>query len=65
MKTTKIIAIVFLVLAGVAGYMRYSESHGLGSSLSSTFSGQPSDNVLIKYEVAVVSVVIGIVLLKK
>ena len=65
MKTTKIIAIISLVLAGVAGYMGYAESQGLGSSLSSAFNGQPSDNVMIKYAIAGVLAVVGIVLLKK
>ena len=65
MKITKIIAIVALVLAGVAGYMGYSESQGIGSSLSSAFNGQPSDNVLIKYIASGVLAVIGIFFLKK
>jgi len=65
MKITKIIAIVAFILAGVAGYMGYSESQGLGSSFSSAFNGQPSDNVIIKYVVAGVLAVIGLFLLKK
>ena len=65
MNTTKIIAIVTLVLAGVAGYMGYSESQGLSSSLSSAFNGEPSDNVIIKYIAAGVLAVVGVVLLKK
>ena len=65
MKITKIIAIVALVLAGVAVYMGYSESQGVASSLSSTFNGQPSNNVMIKYVIAGVLAVIGVFLLKK
>ena len=65
MNTTKILGIVALVLAGVAGYMGYSESQGIGSSLSSAFNGQPSDNVMMKYIAAGVLAVAGVFLLKK
>ena len=65
MGTKKIVGLVLLVLAGVAGYMGYSESQGVASALSSTFNGQPSDNVMIKYIVAGVLAVAGIFILKK
>lgn len=65
MKPTKIIAIALLIAAGVAGYMGFSESQGLGSSLSSAFNGQPSDTVLIKYGAAVVLTVLGVLALKR
>ena len=65
MKNKKILGIVALILAGVAGYMGYSESQGLSSSLSSAFNGQPSDNVMLKYVAAGVLAVAGVFLLKK
>ena len=65
MKTTKIMGIVLLVLAGIAGYMGFTESQGLGSSLSSAFDGKPSDDVLIKYGATVVLAFMGVTLLKK
>ena len=45
--------------------MGYSESQGLGASLSRAFSGQVSDNVMIKYAIAAVLAMVGIVLLKR
>jgi len=65
MKTTQIAGIVIVVIAGFVAYMGYSESQGLSSSLSSTFNGQPSDNVMIKYIVSVVLGVAGIILFKR
>ncbi len=65
MKNKKILGIIALVLAGVAGYMGYSESQGLTSSLSSAFNGQPSDNAMLKYVAAGLLAAAGIFLLKK
>ncbi len=65
MKRNRIIAIVLLLAAGALGYMGYSESQGIGSALSSTFEGNPSDSVMIKYALAAVLAVAGVVLLRK
>ena len=65
MKKTQIAGIVIIVIACFVAYMGYSESQGLSSSLSSTFNGQPSDNVMIKYIVSVVLGVAGIILFKR
>ena len=65
MNTTKIIGIIALILAGVVGYMGYSESQGVASSLSSAFNGEPSDNVMLKYITAGVLAIAGFFLLKK
>ncbi len=65
MNNRKILGVIALILAGVAGYMGYSESQGLSSSLSSAFNGQPSDNVMLKYIAAVVLAAAGLFLLKK
>lgn len=65
MKTTRMLGIGLLVVAGAVGYMGYSESQGLGSTLSSTFEGTPSDSVMIKYVAAAVIAGLGIFLIKK
>ena len=65
MKRNKIIAIALLLAAGALGYMGYSESQGIGSALSSTFEGNPGDSVMIKYVLAGVLAVAGLVLLRK
>ena len=65
MKTTQIAGIVIIVIAGFVAYMGYSESQGLSSSLSNAFSGQPSDNVILKYAAAAILGVVGIVLFKR
>ena len=65
MKTTQIVGIVVMVIAGFVAYMGYSESQGLSSSLSNAFSGQPSDNVILKYAAAAILGVVGIVLFKR
>ncbi len=65
MKTTQIIGIVLFIVAAVVAYMGYSESQGIASSLSSTFNGQPSDNVMLKYLLSGVATVAAIVLLKR
>jgi len=65
MKTTQIAGIAIIVIAGFVAYMGYSESQGLSSSLSSAFKGQPSDNVMLKYGLAAVLGVVGVVLLKR
>ncbi len=65
MKQTKIIGIAAIAIAAIVGYMGFAESQGLSSSLSSAFNGQPSDNVMLKYGLAAVLGVVGIVLLKR
>ena len=65
MQKNKMIGIVLLVLAGVVGYMGYSESQGIGSALSSTFEGNPGDSVLIKYAGAVVLMLAGAFFIRK
>lgn len=59
------IGIGLLVVSGVVAYMGYSESQGLSSTLSSTFEGNPSDSVMIKYIAAGVMVAVGIFFIKK
>jgi len=65
MKTTQIIGIALLIGGVVVAYMGYSESQGIASSLSSAINGTPSDNVMIKYGVGAVLMVIGVILLKR
>lgn len=64
-KTKKILGLGLLLLACVVGYMGYSESQGIGSSLSSALNGSPSDNVMIKYIIAAVLAGVGVFLIKK
>ena len=61
----KIVGIVLLIVAVYIGYMGYTESQGVVSSVTSVFSGKPTDNVMLKYIAALVSGVIGLYFLKK
>jgi len=65
MSKNRIIGIAALVLALVAAYLGYNESQGLSSSFSSAVNGSPSDNVLMKYGIAFILGVIGLVLVKR
>lgn len=65
MKTTQVTGIFALILAAIVGYMGYSESQGLASSLSSAINGQPNDNVILKYAASGLLTVAGVFLLRK
>lgn len=65
MTTKQIVGIGLLVIAGIVGYMGYSEAQGLSSTLSSTFEGNPGDSVMIKYIAAGVLAVAGLFFIKK
>jgi len=47
------------------GIWGYQESGSVGSQLNEAFSGSPSDNVMIKYVGAAISIAIGAFLYKK
>ena len=62
LSNNKIISIVFIVIGAGLTFWGFQKSGGLGSQLSSAFSGSPSDNVMILYIAGIASIAGGIYL---
>ena len=61
----KIIGVAMLVLGLGLGYWGYEISESLGSQLSETMMGSPSDEVMWRYIGGAVSSVVGLLLIVK
>lgn len=65
MSKHRIIGIGVIIVAGVIAFMGYSESQGFASSISSSINGNVSESILLKYIVAGVLTVSGLILVKR
>ena len=65
MGQMQVVGIVLIVVGVGLGYWGYQESGSVASQLNQTFSGSPSDNVMIKYIAGAASAAAGAFLLAR
>ena len=60
----RILGIALIIGGAALLYWGYSESQGVASQLTDAISGDPGDNVMLKYIGGAISFVVGIYLVK-
>lgn len=64
MGPKKIGGIALIVVGAVIAYTGYDMSGTVGSQIESTFTGSPTDSVMLRYVLGGVSAVVGVILAK-
>jgi len=64
MGPRKIGGIALIVVGAVIAYTGYDMSGTVGSQIESTFTGSPTDSVMLRYVLGGVSAVVGVILAK-
>ena len=61
LKPVTIAGLVMIVAGGIVGWLGWEEKQSVGSTLTSAFTGSPSDKAIWMLAIAAVLVVVGVV----
>ena len=61
-KTTTVIGIALMVIGAGLAYWGYQQSGSIGSHITQTFTGSPTDKVMMQYIAGAASFFVGIYL---